>query len=70
MVTGEDGLPARMVCVDPRIFALHKAWRSRQPGRQPKSRPRDSQQAKQVAAVARDYLGLKLDRRFLRHRRP
>lgn len=67
MIVGEDGLPARMVCVDPRIFALHKAWLSKQPGRQPKSRPRDSQQAQAVAAVARDYLGLKFDRRLLRH---
>jgi hypothetical protein len=67
MVVGQDGLPARMVCVDPRIFALHKAWLSKQAGRQPKSRPRDIQQARAVAAVARDYLGLKLDRRLLRH---
>ena len=67
MVVGEDGLPARMVCVDPRIFALHKAWLSKQPGRQPLSRPRDRQQADAVAAVAKDYLGLKLDQRFLRH---
>lgn len=67
MVIGEDGLPARMVCVDPRIFALHKIWLSKQPGRQPKSRPRDAAQAQAVALVARDYLGLKLDRRFLRH---
>ncbi len=67
MIVGEDGLPARMVCVDPRIFALHKAWLSKQPGRQPKSRPRDRQQAQAVAAVARDYLGLRLDRRLLRH---
>jgi hypothetical protein len=67
MVVGEDGLPAQMVCVDPRIFALHKAWLSKQPGRQPRSRPRDGQQARAVAAVARDYLGLKFDRRLLRH---
>jgi hypothetical protein len=67
MVIGEDGLPARMVCVDPRIFALHKAWLSTQPERQPKSRPRDRRQAQAVAGVARDYLGLKLDRRLLRH---
>ena len=65
MVVGEDGLPARMVCVDPRIFALHKAWLSKQPGRQPRSRPRDSEQAQAVAVVARDYLGLKFDRRLL-----
>ena len=67
MVIGEDGLPARMVCVDPRIFALHKAWLSKQPGRQAKSRPRDDRQAKAVAEVARDYLGLKLDQRVLKH---
>jgi hypothetical protein len=67
MVIGEDGLPARIVCVDPRIFALHKAWLSKQPGRQPRSRPRDLEQAKAVAKVARDYLDLKMDRRLLRH---
>lgn len=67
MVVGEDGLPARLICVDPRIFALHKAWLSEQQGRQPRSRPRDLKQAKVVAKVAREHLSLKLDGRLLRH---
>ena len=66
-VIGEDGLPVRIVCVDPRIFALHKAWLSKQESRQPRSRPRDIAQAKLAAAAARDYLGLKMDQRLLRH---
>jgi hypothetical protein len=67
MVVGEDGFPARMVCVDPRVFALHKAWLSKQPGRQARSRPRDLEQARAAAKVAQDYLALKMDRRLLRH---
>jgi hypothetical protein len=63
-VIGQDGLPAPIVCVDPRIFALHKLWLSRRRGRQPASRPRDAQQAIAVAAVATYYLNLKFDRRL------
>jgi len=64
---GEDGLPVRIICVDPRIFALHKAWLSQQQSRQARSRPRDIAQARLAAAAAQDYLGLKIDRRLLRH---
>jgi hypothetical protein len=67
MVVGEDGYPARMVCVDPRIFALHKVWLSKLTGRPARSRPRDLAQARVVARVAKEYLNLKLDRRLLRH---
>jgi hypothetical protein len=63
-VIGQDGLPAPIVCVDPRIFALHKLWLSKQRGRQPTSRPRDAQQAIAAAAVAAQYLNLKFDRRL------
>jgi hypothetical protein len=64
-VIGQDGLPAPIVCVDPRIFALHKLWLSRQRGRQPTSRPRDAQQALAVAAVATQYLNLKFGKRLI-----
>lgn len=56
-VIGSDGMPLYMPCADPRIFALHKWWLSRQPSRQPTSRPRDAAQARAVAAVAMRYLG-------------
>jgi len=65
-VIGQDGLPAPIVCVDPRIFALHKLWLSKQPGRQATSRPRDAQQALAVAAVATQYLNLKFDKRLFK----
>ena len=65
-VIGQDGLPAPIVCADPRIFALHKLWLSRQRGRQPTSRPRDAQQAMAVAAMATQYLNLKFDKRLFK----
>jgi hypothetical protein len=64
-VIGWDGLPLYMPCVDPRVFALHKLWLSKQPGRQAASRPRDVAQARAVAAVATAYIGLKFNDRAL-----
>lgn len=64
---GQDGLPVRIVCVDPRIFALHKAWLSQEPSRQPQSRPRDLEQARIAAKLATERLNLKMDKRLLRH---
>ena len=64
VVIGQDGLPARMVCVDPRVFALHKWWLSKQRSRQAASRPRDAQQAHAVAAISAQFLNLKFDRRL------
>jgi hypothetical protein len=55
---GADGYPLFMSCIDPRVFALHKLWLSKQPDRDPVKRRRDLEQAKAVAHVARDYLGL------------
>jgi hypothetical protein len=65
-VIGQDGLPAPIVCPDPRIFALHKLWLSKLRGRQPTSRPRDAQQAMAAAAVATQYLDLKFDKRLFK----
>ncbi len=64
-VIGWDGLPLYMPCVDPRIFALHKLWLSKQPSRQDRSRPRDVAQARAVAAVAMAYMRLKFNDRAL-----
>jgi hypothetical protein len=64
-VVGWDGLPLYMPCVDPRIFALHKLWLSKQPSRQDRSRPRDVAQARAVAAVAMAYMRLKFNDRAL-----
>jgi hypothetical protein len=62
---GSDGRPLWMACVDPRAFALHKLWLSKQESRDPEKRRRDAGQAEAVAEVARGYLGLKFDARDL-----
>jgi hypothetical protein len=64
-VIGWDGMPLFMPCVDPRVFALHKLWLSKEPSRQARSRPRDVAQAEAVAAVATGYLNLKFTDRDL-----
>jgi len=55
-VIDEDGNPAQMRAPDPRAFALHKAWLSQQPDREPLKKPRDLAQARAVAATVRNYL--------------
>jgi hypothetical protein len=62
---GEDGKPLLVSAVDPRAFALHKLWLSRQESRQGVKRRRDDLQARAVAAVATQYMGLKFERRTL-----
>jgi hypothetical protein len=57
-VIDATGKPLFMSCADPRVFALHKYWISQQMSRDPLKRRRDLAQAKAVAAVAADYLGL------------
>jgi hypothetical protein len=52
----EDGWPVPLRTPDPRAFALHKAWLSQKPDREPVKKPRDLAQAKAVAAVVRDYM--------------
>jgi hypothetical protein len=49
----EDGWPVPMRVPDPRAFALHKAWLSRLPGREPLKKPRDLEQAQAVAKLVR-----------------
>lgn len=59
IVIGEDGMPCRIVVPEPRTFALHKLWVSKQDSRTPLKRPRDRAHAAIVASLATKYLGLK-----------
>ena len=52
----EDGFPAPMRAPDPRAFALHKAWLSQQPERDPVKKPRDLAQARAVAQLVREAM--------------
>ena len=47
----ERGGPLRMITVDPRAFAAHKLWVSRQPARDPLKRVRDEAQARALAKL-------------------
>lgn len=61
IVIGEDGLPLMMSCVDPRVYALHKLWLSKQPDRKRGQRLRDAEQARIVAELCKTYLSLRFD---------
>ncbi len=50
-VIGDDGYPALMAVPDPRAFALHKLWLSRQADREPIKRKRDEEQALAVCTL-------------------
>jgi hypothetical protein len=52
----ERGYPVRMVVIDPRAFALHKAWVSSREDREPVKARRDFQQAQAAALIATRYL--------------
>jgi hypothetical protein len=52
------GRPVLIPCVDPRVFALHKLWLAKRPGRQPIKRARDAAQAKAAAELATRYFDL------------
>ena len=56
MIIDERGMPLRMVAPDPRVFAAHKLWLSRQPDRQVAKRNRDAMQAQVVASLVRRQL--------------
>jgi hypothetical protein len=58
VVIGADGRPLMMSCIDPRAFALHKYWLSKQDSREAEKRRRDAAQAQAVAMVASQYLNL------------
>jgi hypothetical protein len=57
----ERGYPVRMVVIDPRAFALHKAWLSSRPDREPLKAVRDLDQAKAAALIATRYLRRSFD---------
>jgi hypothetical protein len=52
----EDGWPVPMRVPDPRAFALHKAWLSGLPEREPLKKPRDLDQARSVAKLVVDEM--------------
>ncbi|MGO8954667.1 MAG: GSU2403 family nucleotidyltransferase fold protein [Rhodomicrobium sp.] len=56
-----SGFPFRMVVPDIRAFTLHKMWTSKQASRQPEKRRRDAAQAKMLANLAENILGLSLN---------
>ena len=57
----ERGLPVAIPTVDPRVFALHKAWVAERPDRDPLKRRRDALQAGLAARIARRHLGLSFE---------
>jgi hypothetical protein len=60
----EDGMPIWMSCIDPRAFALHKYWISKQDTREAIKKRRDAVQAAAVAQVS-DRLGLRFNQKEL-----
>jgi hypothetical protein len=60
----EDGTPVDFVVPDPRCFALNKLWMSQKKDRDPVKKPRDYLQAKVIADIAYNYLGLSFDDEF------
>ena len=61
VVLDERGYPVRLVVIDPRIFALHKAWLAERPDRDPVKAPRDREQALAAALIAKRYMRLSFD---------
>jgi hypothetical protein len=57
----ERGYPVRLVAIDPRAFAVHKAWVSRREDREPLKAVRDLEQAKAAARIATRYLNKSFD---------
>ena len=55
-VIAADGKPVLMRSPDPRAFAIHKAWLSSQPDREPAKKGRDLSQARLVLQLLLDYL--------------
>ena len=57
----ERGYPVKIPTVDPRVFALHKAWLAQRPDRSAVKAVRDREQAQVAARLATGYLNLPLD---------
>ena len=56
VVIGGDGFPAMMTGPDPRAFALHKVWLSRQKDREPVKKKRDLDQGLAVARLLMEFM--------------
>jgi hypothetical protein len=61
----EAGYPVRIMAIDPRAFALHKAWLSKRVDRDPLKSSRDLEQARAAAKIASRYLRLPFDSQAL-----
>ncbi|ANT51173.1 GSU2403 family nucleotidyltransferase fold protein [Mesorhizobium amorphae] len=61
----ERGYPVKIPTIDPRIFALHKAWLARRPDRSAVKATRDREQSITAALIAKQYLSLPLDSEYL-----
>lgn len=57
----ENGYPIRLVVIDPRAFALHKAWVSSRPDRDRLKSTRDMEQAKAATTISTQYLKKSFD---------
>lgn len=55
-----QGMPVRVVAPEPRAFALHKEWVSKQPSRNPLKRGRDREQSQIVKRLAIEIFGLSM----------
>jgi hypothetical protein len=64
VVAALDRTPTALVAPDPRFFALHKAWLSRKPGRDPLKKPKDWLQAQTVWAWLSEMPRYPLDESF------
>lgn len=56
MVPCRDGSPARLVCSDPRWFALHKLWLGVQAKRNPLKRRKDTAQGLALLDAVREAM--------------
>ena len=66
-VIASDGRPVLMRSPDPRAFAIHKAWLSREPSREPVKKGRDLSQARRVLELLQEHLPqYPIDERHLR----
>lgn len=67
-VIATDGQPVLMRSPDPRAFAVHKAWLSSEPSREPVKKGRDLHQARLVLRLLLEHLPqYPVDERYLRH---
>ena len=56
VVIGDDGYPAAIIVPDPRAFAVHKIWLSKQPDRESIKKRRDRSQALATIKLVAQYM--------------